>query len=41
MLAVISAVFDAADVRQAARRIARHFDDPEGRSDERSQPQPL
>jgi hypothetical protein len=28
MLAVISAVFDAADVRAAAWSIARHFEDP-------------
>lgn len=41
MLAVIAAVFDAADVRRAARDIAVHFDAPKGRSDERSQPQPL
>ena len=41
MLAVISALFDAADVRRAARSIASHFDLPGATSDERSQPQPL
>ncbi len=42
MLAVISAVFDASDVRGAARSIARLFDDKlPGPRDARSQPQPL
>ena len=41
MLAVISAVFDAPDVRLAARAIAGQYDHPKGKSDERSQPQPL
>jgi thiamine-phosphate pyrophosphorylase len=43
MLAVISAVFDAPDVRAAARSIARLYDNtsPTGRSDVRPQPQSL
>ena len=41
MLAIISAVFDAADVRRTARSIASHFDPPRGTPDERSQPQPV
>ena len=41
MAAVISAVFDAPDARDAARRIARHFDPAPGKPDVRTQPQPL
>jgi thiamine-phosphate pyrophosphorylase len=41
MAAVISAVFDAADPCDAARRIARHFDPALGNTDVRAQPQPL
>jgi thiamine-phosphate pyrophosphorylase len=42
MLAVITAVFEAPDVRAAARRIACHYDtSPTGRSDVRPQPQSL
>jgi thiamine-phosphate pyrophosphorylase len=42
MLAVISAVFEAEDVRAAARAFARLFDDlPSGFRDARPQPQPL
>jgi thiamine-phosphate pyrophosphorylase len=42
MLAVISAVFDAPDVRSAAAGFARLFDSPStGNRDARAQPQPL
>lgn len=41
MLAIISALFDAADVRLAADRIARLFDPATGSPDARSQPQPV
>jgi hypothetical protein len=39
MLAVISALFDAPDVRASARAFARLFDDnPHGQADVRAQP---
>ena len=38
MAAVISAIFDAPDVREAARRIARHFDSMATSPDARAQP---
>lgn len=38
MLAVISALFDAADVRAAARALSRTFDEPEESRDVRAQP---
>jgi thiamine-phosphate pyrophosphorylase len=42
MLAVITAVFDAPDVRAAAAALARLFDTPTpGPRDVRTQPQPL
>ncbi len=41
MVAVISAVFDAADVDRAARGFARLFKHPYGDRDARAQPQPL
>lgn len=41
MAAVISAVFDAADVRAAAARIARQFDGNPSRNDGRTQPSAL
>ena len=41
MIAVIAALFDAPDVRQAAQRLSRPFDRPHGNRDVRTQPQPL
>jgi thiamine-phosphate pyrophosphorylase len=41
MIAVISALFDAADVCLAAQRLSRHFDPCHGLDDVRTQPQPV
>ena len=41
MIAVIAALFDAPDVRQAAQRLSRPFDRPHGSPDVRPQPQPV
>jgi len=41
LLAVISALFDAPDVRLTAQRLSRHFDRPTGNHDVRTQPQPV
>jgi thiamine-phosphate pyrophosphorylase len=41
MIAVIAALFDAEDVRLAARRLASLYDFPDGKQDVRTQPQPV
>jgi thiamine-phosphate pyrophosphorylase len=41
LLAVISALFDAPDVRLAAQRLSRPFDRPTGNHDVRTQPHPV
>ena len=41
MIAVIAALFDAPDVRLAARRLAHLYDSPDGKDDVRTQPQPV
>jgi thiamine-phosphate pyrophosphorylase len=41
MIAVITALFDAPDVRLAARRLAHLYDHPDGTHDVRTQPQPV
>jgi thiamine-phosphate pyrophosphorylase len=41
MIAVISALFDAQDVRLAAQRLSRLYDPHDGHNDVRTQPQPV
>jgi thiamine-phosphate pyrophosphorylase len=41
MIAVIAALFDAQDVRLAARRLSRLYDSHDGHDDARTQPQPV